>query len=96
MDEALAGLDLPIQAQIADLLLELQATLSLTYIYISHDLGLVARLADRVTVLHRGQIVETVNTPELLARPQSVQASNLVSAALKLSGLRGQLRGELT
>jgi ABC-type glutathione transport system ATPase component len=85
LDEALAGLDLPIQAQIIDLLVELQARLSLTYLYISHDLRLVARLADEVAVLHQGKIVESAPTPELLAKPQSEQAVNLVSATLELS-----------
>jgi len=88
LDEALAGLDLPIQAQIIDLLVELQARLSLTYLYISHDLRLVAHLADEVAVLHQGQIVESAPTPELLAKPQSEQAVNLVSATLELSRLQ--------
>jgi peptide/nickel transport system ATP-binding protein len=85
LDEALAGLDLPIQAQIADLLLELQSTLSLTYLYISHDLSLVAQLADQVAVLHQGQIVEAAAMPELFAKPRSRQAINLVSATLDRS-----------
>jgi len=89
LDEALAGLDLPTQARIADLLLELQATLSLTYLYISHDLSLVAQLSDNVAVLHQGQIVEAAPVPELFAKPQSRQASNLVSATLELSSLTG-------
>jgi len=84
LDEALAGLDLPIQAQIADLLLELQSTLSLTYLYISHDLSLLAQLADQVAVLHQGQIVEAVTMPELFAKPRSPQARNLVGATLEL------------
>ena len=80
LDEALAGLDCLVQAQIVDLLLQLQTDLSLTYLYISHDLGLVAGLADRVTVLYQGQIVETASVAELLAHPQSAQAINLVGA----------------
>ena len=91
LDEALAGLDRPIQAQIADLLLELQATLSLTYLYISHDLDLVARFADRVAVIHQGQIVETVNASDLLATPHSAPASTLVNATFKLASLRSEL-----
>jgi len=89
LDEALAGLDLPIQAQIAELLLELQSTLSLTYLYISHDLSLVAQFADQVAVLHQGQIVEAVTMPDLFAKPRSPQARNLVSATLELSSLSG-------
>jgi peptide/nickel transport system ATP-binding protein len=93
LDEALTGLDRPIQAQIADLLLQLQATLRLAYLHISHDLGLVALLADRVAVLDRGQIVEAVNTAELLAKPQSVPASSLLgaNATLELAASRSEL-----
>jgi len=89
LDEPLAGLDLPIQAQIVDLLTGLQARLSLTYLYISHDLSLVTQLADRVAVLHQGKIVEAAVTSELLVNPQSPQAINLVSATLELSGVQG-------
>jgi len=91
LDEALAGLDLPIQCQISDLLLELQATLSLSYIYISHDLNLIARFADRVLVLNSGQVVEAVTVSELLAKPQSVQACSLLSANLEIARFRGKL-----
>jgi ABC-type dipeptide/oligopeptide/nickel transport system ATPase subunit len=91
LDEALAGLDRPIQFQIADLLLRLQATLSLTYLHISHDLDLVAHLADRVTVLHRGQIVERTNTRQLLAAPRSLEPGNLPSATCELVALQKEL-----
>jgi ABC-type microcin C transport system duplicated ATPase subunit YejF len=84
LDEALTGLDLPIQSQIADLLRELQARLSLTYLYISHDLGLMSQLADEVIVLHQGQIVEAAKPLDLLAKPQSLPASNLVRASFEL------------
>ena len=91
LDEALAGLDRPIQFQIADLLLRLQASLSLTYLHISHDLGLVARLADRVVVLHSGKIVERRNTRELLAQPRSIRACSLGNETCELVGLRREL-----
>jgi peptide/nickel transport system ATP-binding protein len=84
LDEALAGLDLAIQAQIADLLLELQAKLSLAYLYISHNLGLTFQLADQVIVLHQGQVVEATTSMELLARPQSPAACSLVRASLEM------------
>jgi ABC-type glutathione transport system ATPase component len=57
LDEALTGLDLSTRAQIVNLLLRLQEICSLTYLFISHDSGLVARLADEVVVLDRGRIV---------------------------------------
>lgn len=91
LDEALAGLDRPIQTQIADLLLKLQVSHSLTYVHISHDLDLVACLADRVVVLHQGQIVDETDAREFLAQPRSVQATSLLSATCELAGLRREL-----
>ncbi len=58
LDEALSSLDLSIQAQLVNLLLDLQAARSLTYLFISHDLGLAARFADEIAVMQRGRIVE--------------------------------------
>ena len=58
LDEAFAGLDLSIKAQLVNLLLDLQAAASMTYLYISHDLDLVAHFADEVAVMHQGKIVE--------------------------------------
>jgi peptide/nickel transport system ATP-binding protein len=86
LDEALTGLDVPIQTQIAGLLRELQARLSLAYLYISHDLRLMSQIADQVMVLHQGQIVEADTPVKLFAKPQSVPASNLVRASLELCG----------
>src|SRR6267378_2699106 len=62
LDEALSGLDLSTQAQIANLLLDLQAAHALTYLFISHDLTLVARLADAIAVISAGRIVEQGTT----------------------------------
>lgn len=85
LDEALTGLDLSIQAQISNLLLELQEARSLTYLCISHDLGLVAQLADEVAVLHQGKVVERAKTAELLLNPRSAQADALLGAAAELT-----------
>ena len=70
LDEALSGLDLSIQAQILNLLLELQALYALTYLYISHDLRLVGHIADEVAVMHQGRIVERGVTRELFSSPR--------------------------
>jgi len=91
LDEALAGLDRPIQFQIVDLLLRLQASLSLTYLHISHDLGLVTRLADRVLVLHSGQVVEKTTARELLAQPRRIQASSPGNGTCEPVGLGREL-----
>lgn len=81
LDEALAGLDLSTQAQIANLLLELQEARSLTCIWISHDLGLVARFASQVAVIDDGRIVEASPPMDLFANPQTPQARALLDAA---------------
>ncbi len=80
LDEALSGLDLSIQAQIVNLLLELQASHSLTYLYISHDLSLIGHLADEVVVMHQGKIVERARTAELFAHPQHQHTRALLAA----------------
>jgi len=67
LDESLSGLDPSIQAQISNLLAGLQETYHLTYICISHDLDLVAHLADEIAVLHQGQIIKIVPAPIDLA-----------------------------
>jgi ABC-type glutathione transport system ATPase component len=67
LDEALTGLDLSTRAQISNLLLRLQEDFSLTYLLISHDLGLVTHLADEVVVLDQGRIAEGV-APELVEK----------------------------
>lgn len=85
LDESLAGLDLSIQAQISNLLMDLQRVFSLTYICISHDLDLVAHLADDIAVIDRGEIAETASTAELLASPRSVEAKRLLAASLELN-----------
>lgn len=67
LDEALSGLDLSTEAQIANLLLELQAAHSLAYLLISHDLALVTRLADMIAVMAGGKIIEQGPTIEIIA-----------------------------
>lgn len=59
LDEALSSLDLPTQTQIADLLLAFQASLSVAFLFITHDPRLAARIADRIVVMQRGKIVES-------------------------------------
>ncbi|WP_028110541.1 ATP-binding cassette domain-containing protein [Ferrimonas futtsuensis] len=69
-DEALSGLDSSLRAQCVNLLLELQQKLGLSYILMSHDLGLVRHMSDRVIVLKRGVVVEEGRTTEVFANPQ--------------------------
>src|SRR5713101_8183013 len=80
LDEALSGLDLSIQRQIVRLLLELQARASLTYLFISHDLGLMAQIADQVAVMHQGKIVEEQAPLDLFSKPQHAHTQALLAA----------------
>ena len=68
-DESVAALDVSIQAQVLNLFMELRAALELTYLFISHDLGVVRFLSDRVVVMYLGRVVESADTAGLFARP---------------------------
>ena len=85
LDESFSGLDLSIQAQVANLLLDLQKGLGLTYILISHDLSVVASLAGDIAVMEGGRIVEHAATADLCARPQHARTRELLEASLALS-----------
>jgi peptide/nickel transport system ATP-binding protein len=68
-DEAVAALDVSIQAQVLNLFMKLREELGLTYLFISHDIGVVEHLADRVAIMYLGRIVETAPTEALFAQP---------------------------
>jgi ABC-type glutathione transport system ATPase component len=87
LDEALSSLDLSTQAQIANLLLDLQANHGLAYLLISHDLSLVARIADAVAVLSDGRMVESGPTPQIMADPKHPETKRLLESA-RSAGLR--------
>ncbi len=80
LDEALSALDLSVQAQIVNVLLELQAARGLTYLYITHDLSLAGRLADEVAVMLRGKIVERAPVGKFLRGPQHPHSQELLAA----------------
>jgi peptide/nickel transport system ATP-binding protein len=68
-DESVAALDVSIQAQVLNLFMELRQRLNLTYLFISHDLGVVQHISDRVVIMYLGRVVETAKTEELFAHP---------------------------
>ena len=79
-DEAVSALDVSIQAQVVRLMLELQARLKLTYLFIAHDLRLVEHICSRVAVMYLGKIVEMGDTRALFANPTHPYTRALLSA----------------
>jgi microcin C transport system ATP-binding protein len=84
LDEPTSALDMLIQAQIVDLLRDLQQRKNLTYMFISHDLKVVAALASKLIVMRNGKVVEEGPSAEIFARPQSPYTRALFSAAFNL------------
>lgn len=85
LDEPTSSLDLTVRASILNLLIRLQRSHDLTFLFISHDIHTVRRLADRTAVMYLGRIVEIGPTAEVLDRPQHPYTKALLSAALSLT-----------
>jgi peptide/nickel transport system ATP-binding protein len=97
-DEAVAALDVSIQAQVLNLFAELREAFGLTYLFISHDLGVVEHLSDRVAIMYLGRIVEEAATEELFAAPNHPYTQALLAEVPRLDERRknfAALKGEI-
>jgi dipeptide transport system ATP-binding protein len=84
LDEALSALDCSVQAQIANLLVDLQSALGMTYLFITHDLAMAAHLADEIAVMAHGEIVEQGPAEKIVTQPSHQETRNLLSAMAHL------------
>jgi peptide/nickel transport system ATP-binding protein len=87
-DEAVAALDVSIQAQVLNLFMDLRESLGLTYLFISHDLGVVRHLSDRVVVMYLGRVVEIAPTEALFAQPSHPYTQALLAEVPRLDRRR--------
>ena len=84
-DEAVAALDVSIQAQVLNLFIKLREELDLTYLFISHDLGVVRHLSDRVVIMYLGRVVESAPAEELFAKPNHPYTQGLLAEVPSLT-----------
>src|SRR5260370_1441829 len=85
LDEALSALDCSVQAQIANLLMELQSSLGMTYLFITHDLAMAAHLAAKIAVMSHGRIVEQGPVEKILRQPQNETTRQLLAAVPRMT-----------
>ena len=91
-DEPTTALDVTIQAQILELIKTLQNEEGMSVLFITHDMGVVAEIADRTVVMYNGDEIETGNTEDIFARPQKPYTKALLSAVPKLGSMIGKGR----
>src|SRR5216683_2442256 len=85
LDEALSALDCSVQAQIANLLMDLQTSLGMAYLFITHDLAMAAHLADEIAVMNRGRIVEQGPAEKIFELPQHETTRQLLAAVPRIT-----------
>jgi peptide/nickel transport system ATP-binding protein len=91
-DESVAALDVSIQAQVLNLFMDLRRDLGLTYLFISHDLGVIEHLSDRVVVMYLGRVVETCTTEQLFRGPNHPYTQALLDEVPRITPKKRQFR----
>jgi peptide/nickel transport system ATP-binding protein len=86
-DEPTSALDVSVQAQILNLLRELQRELGVSYLFITHNIGVVEYIADRMVVMQQGRIEEAGRSNEVLSHPQSAYTRTLLAAVPRIDAL---------
>lgn len=97
-DEAVAALDVSIQAQILNLFMKLRHELNLTYLFISHDLGVVEHLSDRVVIMYLGRVVEEAPTEEVFRRANHPYTQSLLASVPRIESRKrafSTVKGEI-
>ncbi|WP_427309446.1 ABC transporter ATP-binding protein [Cupriavidus sp. H39] len=97
-DEAVAALDVSIQAQVLNLFMDLREQLGLSYLFISHDLGVVEHISDRVMIMYLGRVVESAPTTEIFRRPNHPYTQALLAEIPRLDARHKTftaIRGEI-
>ncbi|MEM0934316.1 MAG: ABC transporter ATP-binding protein [Pseudomonadota bacterium] len=91
-DEPTTALDVTIQAQMLELMQELQQTLGMAIVFITHDLGVVAEVADRVVVMYAAQVVETAGVMDIFGQPRMPYTAGLMNSIPRLGASRHKVR----
>ncbi|HVY13794.1 MAG TPA: oligopeptide/dipeptide ABC transporter ATP-binding protein [Rhodopila sp.] len=101
-DEAVAALDVSIQAQVLNLFMDLRSRLDLTYLFISHDLGVVEHLSDRVVIMYLGRIIETASTEDVFSRANHpytqallAEVPRITSGKRRFTAVKGEIPSPL-
>src|SRR5699024_11271604 len=84
-DEPVSGLDVSVQAQVLNFMQEIQKELDLTYIFISHDLGVIRHMCSRIGIMYRGRFVEEGLKEDIFNNPQHIYKKRLVTAITDLN-----------
>jgi microcin C transport system ATP-binding protein len=91
LDEPTSALDMSVQAQVVDLLRDLQKRHNLAYLFISHDLKVVRALANQVIVMRNGKVVETGTAEEIFTSPRTDYTKALIAAAFDIEAVQGDV-----